>query len=272
MKNDLHTERHQKTAASVSVKEKTRLRSIRERYTPTHLRRKRLSRKERLILLIPAFAAVLAVVVAMLTLDRSASYELKDTAYQYYGGSTAMIENGTLKRRSDGVSLLVQGNHSAETTLPIYASNNREVVIPTDMLYFAPRSGGCERLVYFSEVECKTNGTIVVRRENKSVNPEQGFLYDGKDFYLFLEPVVLSFNGYTMELPAMSYVEAVYGGHMMVFNYETKEFFIESSDGTGTAQPSSGDYVLSLLGDSMTLHDGTKSLLATRADLFDPLI
>ena len=92
------------------------------------------------------------------------------------------------------------------------------------------------------------------------------------DFYLFLEPMKLSFNGYSMDVPALSYVEAVYGGYMMVFNYETKEFFIELSDGSGTAQTPSGDYVISLLGDSMTLHDGSRQLLAIRPDLFDPIV
>ena len=75
-----------------------------------------------------------------------------------------------------------------------------------------------------------------------------------------------------MELPALSYAEAVYGGYMMVYNYETKEFFIEMSDGTGTARVPSGDYEISLMGDSMTLYDGSKKLLATRPDLFDPIV
>ena len=84
--------------------------------------------------------------------------------------------------------------------------------------------------------------------------------------------MIVYFNGYKMELPALSYVEAVYGGYMMVFNYETKECFTELYDGSGTAQPPSGDYVLSLLGDSVTMRDGSKMLLATRPDLFDPIV
>ena len=121
-------------------------------------------------------------------------------------------------------------------------------------------------------MECKANGTVTVQRERNSRVAESGFLYDGGDQYIFLEPMIVYFNGYKMELPALSYVEAVYGGYMMVFNYETKECFTELSDGSGTAQPPSGDYVLSLLGDSVTMRDGSKMLLATRPDLFDPIV
>ena len=86
------------------------------------------------------------------------------------------------------------------------------------------------------------------------------------------DQLTVSFNGYNMDLPALSYVEAVYGEYMMLFNYATKETFMELSDGTGTAQPASGDYVISLLGDSMTLNNGNKILLANRPELFDPVV
>lgn len=232
-----------------------------------------LGKRELMILFLPVIAAVAAVIVVMLTVNRGSSYRLKGKASQYYGGSQAVIEDGAdLKRSSDGTTKLKQGSGSTDTSLPIYLSESRSVVFPDDMIYFAPRSYECMRLLYFSEVECKTNGTVIAKHENNTKTIDPGFLYDGKDFYLFLEPMVLSFNGYTMELPALSYAEAVYGAHIMVFNYETKETVTEAPEGNAEARTASGDYTISLFGDSMTLYDGTKSLLATKPDLFDPLI
>lgn len=234
---------------------------------------RRLGRRELIILLIPVLTAVAAVAAVMLTVSRGTSYKLKRGASQYYGGNRSAIEAGTsLKRSSSGITLLEHGGQSIQTGLPIYLSDSSSVILPDDMLYFAPRSGECLRLVYFSEVECKANGTVIARHDDATKTIDPGFLYDGRDFYLFLEPVVLTFNGYTMELPALSYAEAVYGGHIMVFNYETKETFTEVSDGVAEARTPAGDYTISLFGDSMTLYDGSKSLLATKADLFDPVI
>ena len=246
--------------------------AIKSRRKPI-LRSRKLGRRELMILLIPVLAAVAAVTVVMLTADRGSSYKLKKSANQYYGGSTALIEDGAaLKRSSSGTTTLKQGSQSTQTSLPIYLAESRSVVFPDDMIYFVPRSSESLRLVYFSEVECKANGTIVVRHEDATKTADPGFLYDGKDFYLFLEPMVLNFNGYTMELPALSYAEAVYGAHIMVFNYETKETVTEAPEGNAEARTASGDYTISLFGDSMTLYDGTKSLLATKPDLFEPLI
>lgn len=235
-------------------------------------RKSKLSRKEWLTILLPMFSVVAAVVVALLLLDEGTTYELKQGGSQYYAGNTAKIQSGSeLKRNEDGTAVLVQDHYATQTDLPIYIENTRKVVCPMDMLYVTPRDGSYGRLVYFSEVECKANGVVTVSRDGKTWDPGRGFLYDGGDLYLFLEPMVLNFNGYSMEVPALSYIEAVYGGYMMVFNYNTKECFMELSDGTGTAQPPSGDYQISLLGDSMTLYDGSKMLLATRPDLFDPI-
>ena len=244
-------------------------------YIPLQLRGNLRNRKQTqmLILLLSALAVILAVIVVIFTVDFGSSYSIKEAAYQYYGGNTSKIEAGAkLKRSGEEKTLLVQDGYSSEAILPVYLKKSPAIVLTTDMMYLAPRSGICERAVYFSEVKCDDNGTVTVTRNGKSQNPQQGFLYDGGDFYLFLEPMKLSFNGYSMDVPALSYVEAVYGGYMMVFNYETKEFFIELSDGSGTAQTPSGDYVISLLGDSMTLHDGSRQLLAIRPDLFDPIV
>lgn len=247
----------------------------RAQYTPSRLRpgKRRMSGREKLIVILPALAAILAVGIVLFTVDKVSVYKIRDTAYQYYGGRTVHIESGAeLRSGTDGTVFLKTGKQTTETTLPVYLENSRKVVLTSDMLYISPRIGGCSRAVHFSEVECKTNQMISVSRGGSKADTERGFLYDGEDFYLFLEPVTVNFNGYTMDLPALSYVEAVYGGYMMLFNYDTKEFFMELSDGTGSAQPASGDYVISLLGDSMTLNNGNKLLLANRPELFDPVV
>ena len=110
----------------------------------------------------------------------------------------------------------------------------------------------------------------ILSRE-KETAVDRGFLFDGEDFYLFLEPVVVKFNGYSLELPALSYVEARYNGDVMIFNAQDKSFLIESPKSVVTAGIPTGDYEISLLNDSMVLHDGMRVLLFTRADLLESI-
>lgn len=239
----------------------------------TGWRWRKLSKKERLVLLIPAAAAAVAVLIVFLLNRDAMRLTLEGSPIQYYGGGGFPIAEGTvLRRTAEDVTLLnSQGSERELTSLPIYYQDRQIVTLPQTMAYYAPRSGTMGGLSYFTEIRFQTNGSLQAERDGKSANMEKGFLFDGKDFYLFLEPVELTFNGYQMELPAMSYVEAIYNGDIMVFNYETKEFFMEAPKTTVLASAGGGDYEVSLLGDSLTTRDGSKTLLFTRPEIMQPV-
>lgn len=235
---------------------------------------RRLTWVERMILLAPVAAAVAAVVIINLFFNRKLmSYELKGSPCQYYGGSVYRMEEGAaLLRTSEGKTMVKDsGGRRTANDLPVYYEDRNELTLTQDMVYYAPRSGTHGRLGYFSEVYQFANGRVTVRRNGEELNLESGFLYNGKDLYIFLEPVILSFNGYEMTLPPLSYVEAVYTGNIMVFNYGTKEFFMEPPQGSVTARIETGDYEVSLLGDSMTDYGGRRTLLFGRPELLDPV-
>lgn len=235
---------------------------------------RRLSWVERLILLAPVAAAVVVVVVVNLFFNRKVmSYELEGSPCQYYGGSVYRMEAGTtLQRTSEGKTVVKDSSgRRAANNLPIYYEDRNELTLTQDMVYYAPRSGMHGRLGYFSEAYQYANGRVAVRQNGEELNLESGFLYDGEDLYIFLEPVILSFNGYQMTLPALSYVEAIYTENIMVFNYGSKEFFMEPPQGAVTARIETGDYEVSLLGDSMTDYGGKRTLLFGRPELLDPV-
>lgn len=228
---------------------------------------------KRIMRFLPAVIAVLALLVIALLLNRTVSYKLRETGSQYYAGAKAALAKGTkLRHDSDGTLFRhVNGDAHEMNNLPIYYESEPTLVLPTSMVYYAPREGICARADYFTEVTCESTGMVWFTRENKELNLKPGFLYNGEELYVFLEPVEVSVNGYRIELPALSYIEAVYAGNIMIFNSETKEYFMESPTGSVTAVAGGGDYEISLLNDSMVSYDGTKTLLFTRPELLDPV-
>ncbi len=233
-------------------------------------RRRRFHFREWLILTIPVIATVVAVLVVFFVREQEITYTLSDSGYQYYGGASAGVSAGTkLQLTKEGDVIFTDSGN--KTTLPIYLENSRTAVLTANMVYYMPRTNQEARAVNFSEVECRENGMIYVTRDGQAVTPQAGFLYDGKDFYLFLEPMVVSYMGYSITLPALSYAEVRNGGDIMLFNYETKEFIIERLEGSATAAPPYGEYTISLLGDSMTDTKGTRILLVTKPKDLDPL-
>lgn len=238
-------------------------------------KKRRLTGRELLVLVIPAVAAVLAVVIVLFATDKAITYTFSDSGHQYYGGASATVKQGANLQLTEAGDVIFADEDSQlqdKTTLPVYLDHSRTVVLTTDMLYYTPRQDTYQRAAVFSQVLCKENGMITVSRAGQSVDAQRGFLYDGKDFYLFLEPVKVSFMGYTVDLPAMSYAEVINGATVMLFDYENKSFTIETLDGSVIAEAANGDYSLSLLGDSMTDHNGEQSLLASRPELFDPMV
>lgn len=225
-----------------------------------------------MILLVPVAAAVIVVAAVNLFFNRQLmSYELRGSPCQYYNGSIYRMQEGTtlLRTSEDKTVIRDKTGRRDANDLPIYYEDRNEMTITQDMVYYAPRSGMYGRLGYFSEARQQSERRVSLFREGKELDLGPGFLYNGEDLYIFLEPVVLSFNGYQLALPPLSYVEAVYTGNIMVFNYASKEFLMETPQGPVTARIETGDYEISLLSDSMTNYAGERTLLFSRPELLD---
>lgn len=191
----------------------------------------------------------------------------------YYAGSKVDIpDNSSLEVSDDDKkTYLLHDGTESEISLPIYSGDDTEITLPVSMVYYAPRSGLKGRLTYFSKVWIEGAGGIAASHGNKERVLDPGFLFDGKDLYVFLEPVTLSLNGYTLQLPPLSYVEAVPNQNITVFNRETKEFVTESPSTPVIARDQFGNYSMSLLSDSMEVA-GAKKLLFSEPDLLDPIV
>ena len=230
--------------------------------------RRRLSGKELAILILPAIAALIAVAIFYNVSRDLTSVTLDGAPVQYYGGNTYRIWDGAVLHRTgdEKTVLMTSNNERTLDALPIYFEEKETVFLPEDMAYYAPRSGKYGRIPFFSEIRADEYGRVIVRHDENEQILEPGFLFDGKDLYLFLEPVIVSFNGYSVAIPALSYVEAVHTGDVMVFDFGVKQAFMEAPNGPATANVASGDYSVSLLGDFVTLHDGSRTLLFTRPE------
>lgn len=235
--------------------------------------RRKLSRRELMILLIPTLAAAAAVLLVFRLADRGVHYQFSESGHQYYAGASVAVAKGQdLFCGSDGVVRDGDNRNGEPVRVPVYLDESPTVVLPENMIYYDPRNSVCARVSSLSEVSCDQDGNITITRNGETVRPRRGFLYDGNNFYLFLEAMEITFNGYKVEVPALSYVEAVFGGDIMVFDYNSKECIVERCDGTGNAEVPFGDYSISLLGDSMTYGEGQKTLLVSRPDVLDPIV
>lgn len=249
---------------------------LREKIGGTKALERRRKRRLRniLMIVIPADIVVLAALLIVQFAQMAGNYTIEGTAYRYYAGQQIQLSDGTkLSRNAEGQTIMKGGQLEGEmTSLPVYYEDRQTVVLPYPMVYYESGNVVGVRADCFTELDYLDNGAVTAVLGNRQESLVRGFMYDGEDTYLFLEPVTLSFNGYRIELGAMSYIIADYQNDIMVYNRADGTMTMEPSTGAVTAQAVSGDYTVSLLEDSLTLQDGTKVLLFTQPDLLDGLM
>lgn len=235
---------------------------------------RKLTLKEKLILLVPAIAAVIAAVAISILLENQGVFTINEPGYQYYAGGTFPIAAGTKMQADSSGNAMIKTKPGSRPLngFPIYCAERDAIILTEPAIYYGPRNDEFGALPEFTELSVDSYSTIELKGHRESAVKLEGFVYNGKDFYIFLEPMKVSFNGYMLTLPALSYIEAIYSGEVMVFNYETREFVIERGKGEVKASAISGDYTVYLMNDSYEMFDGRKALLFTRPDLLDNIV
>jgi hypothetical protein len=238
---------------------------------PRAEKKKRPNRRRRtLSVLAPTLFVIVAAIAAFLFVRGAMSYKFDGPASQFYAGGEFKIPAASVMRRADGVSTIYYDTVKRDAVnLPIYAADDGRIVLPSDAVYYDPRGGVIAKMDYFTELKIDAYGGVTATRGGTSKNTNMGFLYDGKDTFVFLEPVTVRFNGYKIELSAMSYAEAVYDGQIMLYDRESGEFTAEAPTGPATCESVGGDYVISMLSDYFEKADGSRQLLFTRPELLD---
>ena len=112
----------------------------------------------------------------------------------------------------------VRKNLTDDGTVVYYKLENKVLLPQTDCLQFAAEDK-IYRLEYFSTVELVEGGGYRIKDGSTSVVVPGGIIYDGKDTYLFLEPVTLTIDGEERKLPALSMIHAVFANRMDLYPY-----------------------------------------------------
>lgn len=231
------------------------------------------NKKSFIIIPLLVIGIVLVVGLVFMFINKDNQYKFEGNITQYYAGQKYTIsEEAHLSRALEGVTELAQGGESREvTSQAFYEEDENKIILPVDMAYYDPRNEIIQKIDAFTEITVEDTGVLAVNGKKKcSLN--QGFLYDGADYYIFLEDVTAKFNRYEYELSPMSYVEAIFQFQVTAFDYASKEFLMEPTDTEVVVSTESGDYTVNLLSDMYEDELGEKRLLFTRPDLLDSML
>ena len=238
------------------------------------IRRRRLSKRDLLIMAIPAVVIIAAIIGINMFMTRVTTYILPDNAAVYFGGLKVNVKKGTaFSVDDDGKSILMDGKRDEIINdFVLYHDESDTVTITEDMIYYDPREHVHSRVDRLSEISVLKNGGIRISRGGieKTVSP--GFLFNGKDKYIVLEKMDVTINGFKDTIAPLSYIMVTPATDVSVLNYENKEFNMETARDEVTAVSEDEAFIIRIIGNSMTTIDGWDQLLFSKPQELDSII
>lgn len=232
-----------------------------------------MKRGKKAIVIGTLIAALLLAAGAYYFINMVGTYTFDAEAYQPYYKREIKYEEGQKLAVNNNGKIFEKATKEAVDIIPIYYKGQERLVLTEAMAYYNNYNRLPYKIDQFSEIKRDENGFIVADNGSESVMLEGGFLYNGDDIYIVLEPMTITVNGYHAVYPAFSYVEAVNGNGVITYDFETGKAYFEEPKLDVIAEPydDTFDYSVSMLADSASFPGDFDLLLFTQVDKLDSI-
>ena len=124
------------------------------------------------------------------------------------------------------------------------------------------------RIEQFAEIENR-QGAIYAILGSKQYKIEEGFLYDGKQTFVFLDKMTISWDGKVVEMEPLSYAIVVYNQRIELYPYKGTPTLEQTGPCDVVASAQKG-YTIDLSKSILKNAEGFESLLISEPSLMDP--
>lgn len=231
--------------------------------------------QKKLISLIVLLLAVICAGLSFLFFNKTTYVKLHDDYTYYYLDSAFRIKTGSKMLVTDSYvefDAKKDGKYYVYS-IPVYLSNDDVLMTTKDMAYYKPldrKEFNKKSLPVSSRVSYYPNDkSYTFTKNKKTYSSQNGFLYDGHNTYIFLEDMNVTYNGQTIKVPALSYVQVELNNWIQLFNYGTKEVDYVNLSGLAYASDLNNYYKLNLANDTIEYDDMEIVLNSNIEVLFD---
>lgn len=210
-----------------------------------------------------------AILLVLFFFKKTESTRINGGLYTYFGEvKLEYTGNSTLERTDEGTTIKNGGEKKQLDSRPLYREGADEAVLATAYVWLQPDGPKMCRVEAFSELTYENNG-VTIRDGSLSAAGARGFLYDGEDTYIFLEPATVTAGDETIRVPAMSFAVVRYGETMNLYLKGESASRVIQLNGAETTASFEGGASVNLGTDTVYLANGSWMLLITRPELLD---
>lgn len=183
---------------------------------------------------------------------------------------------GTTKlkyRDSDEEVILQNGSRTLLLSgVPVYCKESGDVVLSRKMIYSNYDTGLIRRVNHFARVSVSDGVARIRTGGRKEHQLNGGYLFDGRNTYLFLEPVTVSWGTENLELSPLSYISVFNKKGFYYYSQENKQAeYVSSGEEVVRAVSEGEQYSLNMSSDIADLDSGKSFLLSPSPDAFELL-
>ena len=187
---------------------------------------------------------------------------------QEYHGTTRLVyqeEDGEVRLENGDRTLLLSG-------VPVYGKESGSAVLTRKMTYSNYETGLIRRVNHFARVSCADGVASIQTGGKKAHQLNGGYLFDGKNTYLFLEPMTVTWGKESLELAPLSFISVFNGQGFYYFSKEDqKASYVSDGENVVMAAAEKGGWTLNMSNDITELDNGKSFLLSPSPDAFELL-
>lgn len=222
-------------------------------------------------LLVGAGIIIVATVVLLIVFLNTKKFD--SGIYYYDTGVRYEQQDAVIKNDNDNGVYLENSDRQGEDKLilssaPLYYADQPKIFIPCDTTITFPSKRKVARISKFSEFEDR-QGAIFAKLGRDEYEIDEGFLYDGKNTFVFFDDMTVSWDGKAIELPALSYAIVVYNQRIELYPYGADSVVEQTGSSVVTASADTG-YTIDLSVCILTNAEGIESLLISEPSMMEP--
>lgn len=197
------------------------------------------------------------------TIDKKLFQYTEQGLVTYFGKSQVTKSGlGSVIRNNNAMTVL------ADT--PLYVENENKILLPNVISIVQPKLSLTNRVANLTWLYEK-DGKYYVENDKIKIPVRDFFLYDGKNTYLFFEPVTITWDKNSLELSPFSYINVKYNQSIIVFNRESKDYKEITTGICNVMTSMDCGATINLSMDILTKEDGQEQMLFLQPNLLEDL-
>lgn len=185
-----------------------------------------------------------------------------EDVYIYFGKEKFDFSGNIILEKDDSITSIKLNNRKITLySEPVYYKNKNSIILPVAYSVCFPKSSGKQyKVQYYTELQNIGEDYFLVNK-NLKYKVTNIFLFDGKDYYIFLSDVSIHFDNQEIPISSMSYVNYQYDTKdLYIYNFsEDKVYYYE--DVRSDIFAKSDNFTINLSSDSIILNNKNKLLM-----------